>query len=315
MSAEAHTTDAPEYGIPDDLLRQEAGILAASETWHLPRDEWNPIREITKGEGITIGVGDTGVDTDHPLLPSPIEAESFIRGESIEDRNAHGTHVSGTCLARDNDLGVAPAADLVIAKVLSNSGSGSSAGIARGIRWMADVGCDIISLSLGGPSKYQPTIDAIDYAFSKGVIVCIALGNSGFSGRNSIGWPARSGRGIGVAAMREDGSIANFSSGGSQATIAAPGQNILSTVPGGRLGRMSGTSMATPFTAGCMALVVSQMRRLGHARWTAVEAVKEWIQLNATDRGRPGHDPSFGHGELTMPTIMQKLATGGLRFA
>lgn len=316
--------DAPEYGIPDDLLiggelpnynaHQPGAMSAVPETWHLPRIVWDPIRDETQGEGTVGAVCDTGVDMDHPLLPRPIFAESFT-GEPVEDRNSHGTHCSGTVLGRDFNIGVAPKADLIAIKVLSNSGSGSSAGIAKGIRLACDKGADVISLSLGGGSAYQPTLDAINYAFSKGSICVIAAGNSGFSGRgNTIGWPARSGLGICVAATQRNGNIAGFSSGGDQIDIAAPGQNILSTVPGGRLGDMSGTSMATPNVAGYLLLIIDLMRRMGRARWTAAQAVKSFIKLNTLDRGQPGWDPYFGNGLLQMSDLARKLSNKGIKW-
>lgn len=300
----------PIWTLPPDTRQHPGTMSMPTSTWHHKADEWDPIRNIAQGEGIKVAVLDTGVDTDHPLLPSPIDGESFIPGESIEDKNSHGTHCSGTILGRSNVFSCAPKADLLVGKVLSNRGSGSSSGIARGIRWAVDAGADIINMSLGGGSAYQPTIDAINYAFSKGAIVCIAAGNSGYNGRNnSIGWPARSGRGICVGAYRSDGKIADFSSGGAQVDIAAPGQAITSCVPGGQLGVMSGTSMATPMICGYFTLITEIMRGVGYARWTAVEAVKEFIKLNAKDAGRPGRDNWFGDGTIPLYTVLPAITS------
>lgn len=298
---------SPIYTLPPDTILDGPTIMSA-ERWHHRKADWDPIREITKGGSVKVAVLDTGADTDHPLLPKIADAKSFIRGESIEDRNSHGTHVSGTILGRSNEFSCAPEATLLIGKVLSNRGSGSSSGIASGIRWAVDAGADVINMSLGGGSKYQPTIDAINYAFSKGCIVCAAAGNSGFNGRNNtIGWPARSGRSICVGATRSDGRYADFSSGGVQVDVAAPGQQITSCMPGGGLGNMSGTSMATPMIAGYFALITDVMRGQGYARWTAVEAVKEFIKINATDKGDVGEDDRYGSGILLMHKILPKI--------
>jgi subtilisin len=305
----------PIWTTPPDTLEHPGTLALGQYPWHHPKDEWEAIRKVSRGKGIRVAVLDTGVDMDHPLLKRPIFTKSHIRGESVEDRNSHGTHCIGTVCANDERFSCAPDADYMAIKVLSNRGSGSSSGIAAGIHTAIDNGADILSMSLGGGSAYQPTLDAIKKAFSKGKLVVVAAGNSGFNGRsNTIGWPARSGLSICVGATQSNGDIANFSSGGEQLDIAAPGQQILSCLPGGRTGLMSGTSMATPMVAGYFALILDIMWGLGYPKWNAVGAVKEFIKLNAVDVGRPGKDKSFGEGIFTMQELLPSL-TKGLQFS
>lgn len=303
----------PDYGIPPDLERHDDLVFGSSaETWHLPRDKWRPVRGRVTGRGVKVAVLDTGI-VEHDTLPTPVAAESFIRGESVRDGNGHGTHCAGTVLSRDEDIGVAPEAGLIVGKVLSNRGSGSSSGIAAGVRWATEQGADVISMSLGGGSPYQPTIDAIREAMDAGVWVTIAAGNSGFSGRgNTIGWPARSGEGICTAAYRSDGSIAGFSSGGSQIIWACPGQQILSCATRGGFVMMSGTSMATPFGAGLAALIIELMRREGSPTMKGKDAVHGFITRIVQDAGQPGYDPSFGHGKPMVDRIVELLANDDL---
>jgi subtilisin family serine protease len=307
--------NAPDWGIPGDLVRDDDMVFSASsETWHLPRDKWRKIRGRVTGAGVKCAVLDTGVVT-HADLPRPIALKSFIARESVTDRNGHGTHCAGTVLSRDEDIGVAPEADFIAVKVLSDRGVGSSAGIAAGVRWAIEEGADVISMSLGGGSAYQPTIDAIKDAMNAGVWVVVAAGNSGFSGRgNTIGWPARSDQGICTGATRQDGRIANFSSGGTQLTWACPGQQILSCSHRGGFTMMSGTSMATPFGAGLAALIIELMRREGSARLTGREAIHGFIKRITKDAGQPGHDPSFGHGIPQAATIVDLLAQDDLKW-
>lgn len=304
----------PIWKIPDDLVEHNDFQAVSAETWHLPRSVWQPIRKKVTGRGIKVAVLDTGM-SEHPSLPKPVATRSFISGQSIEDGNGHGTHCCGTVLGRDEDIGVAPDAQLIVGKVLSNGGSGGSGGIADGIGWALEQGADVISMSLGGGSSYEPTNAAIRKCIAAGVWVCVAAGNSGFSGsRNTIGWPARSGAAICVGATQKNGSIAGFSSGGEQLTVACPGQDILSCSTRGGFVSMSGTSMATPFMAGLSALIIELMRREGNAQLSSIDAIAAFLRSISQDRGAPGHDPSFGHGVPVADQIINALANDKLEF-
>ena len=273
----------------------------------MPPEVWGPVWDRETGEGIKIAILDTGY-VPHRDLPEPIAAETFVRGESVQDRNGHGTHCAGTALGR-NGIGVAPGADLIVGKVLSNGGSGSSTGIAAGIRWAVNVGADVISLSLGGP-PFGPTRDAIVAARRAGVLVFAAAGNAGFNGRrNTIGHPARYRPDpLCVGAVRRDGRIAGFSSGGTEMDLAAPGERIVSaSIRGGRV-EMNGTSMACPGAAGCGALVTARVRATGRPTIAGADAWREFTRPFMEDRGTPGHDPSFGHGVLRTADIINALS-------
>lgn len=313
MTAEAN--QIPDVGIPPDLVREDVVVGMSAETWHLPRNVWRPIRAKYTGRGSKVLVLDTGF-ASHPAIDDPIKTRSFIRGESVDDRNGHGTHCAGTICANDEDIGVAPDADLYVGKVLSNRGSGSSSGIAAGIRWGIELGVDVISMSLGGGSAYQPTIDAVRDAMAKGIWVVIAAGNSGFNGRNnSINWPAKSGEGVTTAALKADGTTASFSSGGSQMTWACPGQQILSLDNDGAGFRfMSGTSMATPFGAGVACLAIQMVRSSGRPTITGRDAIKTVIKANCDDLAQPGHDPSTGHGVPNVLSLISKLSADELEW-
>lgn len=313
----AFDLDDPIYGIPPDLVEYDEPVLASSETWHLPRDIWRPIRKKNQGEGVKVAILDTG-RYDHPSLPTPYMTRNYIRGENADDRNEHSTHCRGTIGSSDEDIGVAPKAEQGVYKVLSNSGSGSSSGIARAINDAVDDGADILSLSLGGGNRYEPTITGIKRAFARGVIVCCANGNAGFNGRNNtIGYPARSGESVAVAALNSQFKPAQFSSGGEQTTIAAPGERILSCSidPSAPWTFKSGTSMATPFAAGCFALILSEMRKQGRSSMTSVEAVHQFVKLNSTDLLSPGHDHSTGFGMFDMTKVIKALGQGDLKFS
>jgi subtilisin family serine protease len=304
--------NSPPVYLPPDLVSDVGTFATPGDLWHLPKATFEPIwkRGIT-GKGIVVAVLDTGVKS-HDLLPKPVEARSFIQGESSVDGNNHGTHCSGTVLGRDG-IGLAPEADLLIGKVLSNRGSGSSEGITKGIRWAVDSGADVISMSLGSDSPYEPTRQALEYAASKGVIVVSAAGNAGFNRqRNTIGYPARYREGLCVGAYRKDGQRASFSSVGREMDVSCPGENIVSCSTSNGFVSMSGTSMATPWFAGLCALIKQVMRREGHADFTSVEAVRKFFGQYTEDKGEPGHDPFFGMGVPQTEKIVAALVNDQL---
>lgn len=295
-----------EYKTPGDWVVIDKVISASPTLWHLQRSVWDPIWAKVGGERVTVAVLDTGY-TEHPDLPKPIASASFINGQTIDDGNGHGTHCCGTAVGR-NGIGVAPRADLIVGKVLSNGGSGGSDGIARGIRWAVDEGADIISMSLGGGGSDSGTNAAIDYAWTKGVIVNVAAGNAGYNGADTIGWPAKYLGSICNGATRQDGNIANFSSGGRRLDWATPGEQIISCNTRGGYVAMSGTSMATPFGSGLLALIVCLMRREGMAAFTAADAVRAFLEKYCEDKGEPGRDVRFGWGVPKSSEIVAALA-------
>jgi len=304
----------PIFTIPPDTITNDTVYAMSPRLWHWPSELAAKVGSIATGRKVKIAIGDTGY-TKHVDGPEPIASKSFISGQSITDGNGHGTHCAGTALGR-NGIGVAPDAELIVFKCLSNQGSGSSTGIAQGIRWAAEQGADVISLSLGGGGSDSATNSAIDYAFSLGCIVNCAAGNAGYNGANTIGWPGKYEGAICCGAYQSNGTIANFSSGGREVDWACPGQDIISfTNTGSGYRSMSGTSMATPFGSGVLALIVEVMRRSGKPHWTAAKSVNEFFKANLKDAGAPGFDPRFGHGVPVADSLLQSLIKSELVWA
>lgn len=250
------------------------------------------------GDGIKVAVLDTGVDKTHVDLVQNVEqcknfttSSTYVNG-SCADRNGHGTHVSGTVLANGGSngqgvYGVAPEAELWAYKVLGDNGSGYSDDIAAAIRHAADEGTRtgskvIVSMSLGSSGKDTLISNAVDYAYSKGVLVVAAAGNSGPSS-NTIGYPGALVNAVAVAALENVQSngtyrVADFSSRGNPATagdyviqerdveVSAPGASIESTWPNGRYNTISGTSMATPHVSGLAAKIWSSNKGLSNVQ-------------------------------------------------
>jgi len=184
-----------------------------------------------KGSGAVVAVLDTGVDFGHPDLPAVFLSESFIPGELVDDLHSHGTHVSGTVLALDNDfgvVGVAPEASLMIGKVLSNGGSGSDVGVNAGIEWAALNGADVISMSLGGGGASQAGSDVCQAATDAGAVVVAAAGNAN---SDVPSYPGSYESVLCVAAIDSNLNRASFSNFGTTVDISGPGVGVLSTIP------------------------------------------------------------------------------------
>lgn len=241
------------------------------------------------GENILVGVADTGIDDSHPEVKGKIYAMETFAGRSAFDGNDHGTHVASTIAGES--VGVAPKAQLAIAKVLADNGSGSSVDVAKGIDWLVQQGCHIINLSLGGPRDDPYTREAVERAVAEGVLVCAATGNERAS---HVGYPAR--HCIAVGAVDRALKLAYFSNRGKDVDLVGYGVNLYAAIPGNRYAEFSGTSMATPFIAGCAANRLSA--ELKHEGSIHTRSAQDLLKLETLviDLGPEGRDTSYGRG-------------------
>lgn len=238
------------------------GQLAEIVDWGIAKarvpERWTE----TLGEGASICVLDTGIDLGHPDLKVE-DAIDFTGGRNPRDRQRHGTHTGGTINSQHNGMlgkGVAPSAKLYVGKVLDDFGTGLEGPIAEGIRWATRVGVDVLSMSFGSSQKSEMIQDALLEYVKGGGIPIAAAGNDG---RPQSNWPAAADYVISVGACDAYGRAAPFSSWGDEVDIAAPGVDIVSTVPGGGMAKMSGTSMACPLVAGINVLWISWLMKQG----------------------------------------------------
>jgi len=218
---------------------QASAIPTQQTPWGIRAIYNNPNQTSTSGgQGINVAVLDTGVNINHLDLVNTVEqckdftqANPLVNG-SCQDVNGHGTHVAGSALADGGSngqgiYGVAPAADLWAYKVLGNNGSGYSDDIAAAIRHAADQASStgtktVINMSLGSAANNTLISSAVNYAYSRGVLVVAAAGNSG-PNQGSIGYPGALINSIAVAALenrQENGTyrVADFSSRGYAST-------------------------------------------------------------------------------------------------
>ncbi|WP_329003733.1 S8 family peptidase [Kribbella sp. NBC_00709] len=238
------------------------------------------------GHGVKVAVLDTGYDAGHPDLAKQVVAsESFVPDEAVQDLHGHGTHtasiVAGLGTASDGKRkGVAPGAELLIGKVLDNSGGGYDSEAIAGMEWAVQQGAKVVSMSLGGlPSDgTDPMSEAVNrLSESSGTLFVIAAGNAG--AEQSVGSPGAASEALTVGAVDQKDNLANFSSrgprigdGALKPEVTAPGVEIAAaraagTEQGHILGQyytaLSGTSMATPHVAGAAAILAQR-----HPDWT-----------------------------------------------
>lgn len=250
-----------EYGLNDPIIGDLWGFkqMKMSEFYTEMRKG-----KITPKKKARVFILDTGVDGKHEDLSSNYKSANPRYDRDVQ---GHGTHCAGIAAAvSNNQKGIASLSlnndfiSVTSVKVLSDQGRGSQRSIITGIIKAADEGADVISMSLGGPSfgrRHKAYEEAIAYARKAGAIVVVAAGNSNDNATDYI--PASCAGVITVSAVDKDLSRASFSNWVTDVEmgIAAPGVDILSTIPGNKYAKMSGTSMATPQVAGLIGLMKS----------------------------------------------------------
>ena len=280
--------------------------------------------DVTKGEGVVVAVIDTGVDTAHPDLTANMLVNSgedgldtngndrrtnlidddndgyvdnwmgwnFVDGNNdARDGHGHGTHLAGIIAAQmDNSLGIsgiAPNARILPIKALDNTGFGSYSQVAQAIIYAVDHGAQVINLGFGGTANSELLVAATDYAYANGVIVVAAGGNTG---AQTLIYPAANPNVIGVSALDDKLTVANFSSYTNAIQVSAPGVGIYSTTPGGKYAAMSGTSMSTAQISGVMALLLTQ------SKFNSPDTARDALFGSAVDLGDAGLDIHYGYG-------------------
>lgn len=288
-----------------------------------------------QGLGARVAVLDSGMDLTNPDLVPNINqglAVSFVSGEVVQPQCVapcfnHGTHVGGIIAAAINDVGVqgvAPQAELVPVKVLSESGSGDFGWLITGIEYASSIKADVINMSLGAVfdvahagknneglgTLLSALARAVNHATASGVLLVSSAGNNGLNLNSSlVSIPAQSGNGMAIsgtgpycqADFDRFASYSNF--GESVVNLAAPGGGVDCLLPTSYLDFVlsdskgayyfaAGTSMAAPHVSGTAALIVGKFGHIGP------KAIKSLLQQSADDLYKSGADPFSGKGRV-----------------
>ncbi|KGX90614.1 S8 family peptidase [Pontibacillus marinus] len=255
--------------------------------------------DITRGSSSQeIAVIDTGVDYYHPDLDGKtLRGYDFVDNDYYPmDLNNHGTHVAGIAAAETNNstgiAGMAPNTEIIAVRALDQNGSGSLDDIADAITYSADVGAEVINLSLGCDCSTTTLQNAVNYAWNSGSTLVAAAGNDGVS---TTFEPASYSNVIAVGAVDQNDQVASFSNYGTWVDVTAPGVDIASTVPNNGYAYMSGTSMASPHVAGLAGLLAAQGRSNSEIR-QAIEQTADEIS---------GTGSYFEHGRINSYDAVQ----------
>lgn len=318
------------------------GAFFEVEKLQYPDSEWayeqSGIRTLQQGKGldgrgVNICIVDTGVDLNHDDLDHlNIGFKDFVSASDTpidHGLDNHGTMMVGILVADGHLQGVAPAVSLSVAAALGEYEEGETVGetslVAKAVKWCwEDMGADIISLSLGGMQDENSTSgkeveDAVFEALSKGVFVVAAAGNDGgIEDDGLVSSPANIPLVISVGASVEGGGIWESSSKDTSTTspdgspredpnlkpeLIAPGHDIISTAPGTQYYRSSGTSGATVFVSGSLALLLQEFpemsRNGGSSTNSCIVAMKQALKdsIEPEVAGKQ-HDDYLGYGHL-----------------
>ncbi|MDP6223570.1 MAG: S8 family serine peptidase [Candidatus Poseidoniaceae archaeon] len=292
------------------------------------------------GEGVSVCIVDTGLKLNHPDLDGFDVAGwmDIVQGKSNPyDDNGHGTNMAGILIADGWLDGIAKNVDLYVTKALLENGSGYEEDVVAGIDWCMNQNVNIISLSLGGGQDLFPLLgssgrtieDSVNDATARGIFVVAAAGNDGGDDDDGdVASPGSERRVICVGGVTQTGDHWSKSSTGSNGPnffppklprgdpdkkpeIVAPAKEVPVLNTEGTWSSASGTSAATVFVTGALALLLEAHPELASngtdGDVSTIDQVKDWMMQTVQPKdGQTGHDDDYGYGLLDIDALLEK---------
>ncbi|TMR01186.1 type VII secretion-associated serine protease mycosin, partial [Nonomuraea turkmeniaca] len=297
-------------GIAAPSASDDMGEAARAGQWQLDTLRLPEAWRASKGAGVLVAVLDTGVNGRHPDLEGAVTQGPDLTGAGRSSGlwGRHGTAMASLIAGRghgeeheDGIVGVAPAAEVLSIRVTLENGDPlrrkrSSRGrhaLAKGIRYAADRGADVISMSLGGGSGvWEGSADeeeAVRYAIGKGAVLVASSGNDGETA-NRKNFPAAYPGVIAVGAVDRRLKVARFSNRQDYLSVVAPGTEIVTADGRDSYVVGDGTSAAAAMVAGIAALIKSAHPDISPYH------VRTAIELGVLKRPTAGYSRAYGHG-------------------
>ncbi|KPC83779.1 type VII secretion-associated serine protease mycosin [Streptomyces sp. NRRL S-4] len=287
----------------------------AGRPWSLQRVLMDELWEQSTGKGVRVAVIDTGVDVKNPQLTKAVDAGSGrnLLDKNLKDENGtkiergkengttdvvgHGTKVAGIIAAREMKgtgfTGLAPDATIIPIQQNDAEGHGTAETLAQAIDYAAgQANADVINISQDTANAVKPAPElqqAVNAALAKDIVIVASAGNDGLGGNIKKTYPASFAGVLAVASSDRNNERAAFSQSGDFVGVAAPGVDMISTVPGGGHCSDNGTSFSAPYVAGVAALIKAK-----HKDWTQKQIVAQIEQT--AERSIAGHDHLVGWG-------------------
>jgi len=303
----AHLAKDPRIGFAE-VERFAAPAMIPNDTyysyaWHLPKIGAPAAWDFSQGDGVTVAVVDSGIDSTHPdLVARLVPGHNMVSDNTdTSDVAGHGTLIAGVIGADTNNgvgtAGVGWNVNLMPVRVSETVSNATTTGtIAAGIIWAADHGARVANVSYEVNDSGTVTA-AAQYMKSLGGVVIIPSGNTGaYAGIDNPDL-------IAVAATDANDAVTVWSSYGELVDLAAPGASIVTTTTGGSYMSTAGTSFAAPVVAGVAALMLAANPDLTPA------AIEQMLEDSAVDIGTPGRDQYSGAGRVNADAAVQLALT------
>lgn len=267
--------------------------------WHLPFLRVGEVGAISQGDGVTVGVVDTGVDANHPdLTGAVLPGFDFLSGapDGRRDTDGHGTKMAGLIAARGRPGGVGALGIAPMSRILPvRAGPSLIYQGGAGIEWAIDHGAKVICFASGGGSD-RNLAAVVERASKADVVLVAAIGNR----PDQVAPLARIPGVLVATGIDRSGAHSDFSVVASEAMLAAPATDIVGVALSGGYGIGSGTSDAAAIIAGAAALVRSKFPQL-----SAPEVIHR-LTATAIDKGKPGRDDEYGYGIVDLVGALTK---------